>query len=425
MPVPVYPVSEFVRSAIGRWLLHMILHVDMDAFYASIEERERPELAGQPVVVGGTPEGRGVVAAANYEARKFGIHSAMPAARAKRLCPHAAFLPSRIRHYAEVAEQIREIFHRYTPLVEPLSLDEAFLDATGSESLFGPAVEIGHQIKCEIREQLKLVASVGIAPNKFLAKIASDLDKPDGFVVLEKDRVQAFLDPLPVGRLWGVGQATDKTFQRLGVRTIGDVRRSSLQLLQQHFGESGRHLWRLARGIDDRPVTPDRKAKSISHETTFAADIDDGEVLKSWLVDLCEQVGWRLRRHRLRGRTVQLKMRFADFRTITRAKTLHDPTNQTQEICEALFELFEKGRPANRLPVRLVGVGVSGFENATQHQRRLFDEDATAAGTKLDRVTDEIRDRFGAEAVGRASRWLHESRERQNQESEDPDSDSP
>jgi len=393
----------------------MILHVDMDAFYASVEERDRPELVGKPVVVGGTPEGRGVVAAANYEARTFGVHSAMPAATAKRLCPHAVFLPSRIGYYAQVSEQIREIFNRYTPVVEPLSLDEAFLDVAGSEPLFGSPVEIGRRIKQEIREEVGLVASVGVAPNKFLAKIASDLDKPDGFVVVDGGRVQPFLDPLPVGRLWGVGKATGRTFERLGVRTIADVRRLSREFLRQNLGETGHHLWQLARGIDDRRVVPDRKAKSISHETTFAADIDDADVLQAWLVDLSEQVGWRLRRHRLRGRTVQLKVRFGDFRTITRAQTLSRPTNATQEICQTVLKMFDRSVRESR-PVRLLGVGVSGFENPDHHQRLLFDEGPHVSQSDLDRVTDEILDRFGASSVGRASRLLH----RTNPKPEDP-----
>src|SRR5579863_1122168 len=291
----------------------MILHVDMDAFYASVEERERPELVGKPLIVGGTPQGRGVVAAANYAVRKFGVHSAMPTSTALRLCPQAIVLRPRLDYYAAVSEEIREILYRFTPLVEPLSLDEAFVDVTGSELLFGPSVEIGRRIKREIREALRLVASVGVAPNKFLAKIASDLEKPDGFVVVEPANVQEFLDPLPVGRLWGVGRVTGLALDKLGIRTIGDVRKMSLAVLQQHFGKAGEHLWCLSQGIDERRVVPDRETKSISHETTFSVDISDSEVLRAWLVELSEQVGCRLRRHNLSGRTVQIKIRLADF----------------------------------------------------------------------------------------------------------------
>jgi DNA polymerase-4 len=282
----------------------MMIHVDMDAFYASVEQRDRPELAGKPVIVGGSPERRGVVAAANYVAREFGVHSAMPSVTARRLCPHGVFLPSRIDYYAEVSQQIRGIFERFTPLVEPLALDEAFLDVTGSEPLFGPAVKIGREIKRVIHQEVRLVASVGVAPNKFLAKIASDLEKPDGFVVVEPGHVSEFLDPLPVERIWGVGRQGSQVFHRLAVRTVGQLRQLPLEVLKQHFGAGGEHFWQLARGIDDRRVVPDRDAKSISHETTFQRDIDDRDVLRAWLLDLTEQVGWRLRRHGLRGRTV-------------------------------------------------------------------------------------------------------------------------
>ncbi|NLX96415.1 MAG: DNA polymerase IV [Rhodopirellula sp.] len=224
----------------------------------------------------------------------------MPSATAHRLCPHGIYLPPRIAYYAEVSQQIREIFEWFTPLVEPLSLDEAFLDVTGSEGLFGPAAAIGRKIKRAVCEETRLVVSVGVAPNKYLAKIASDLKKPDGFVVVDPDRIQEFLDPLPVERLWGVGKQGSKVFQRLGIRTIGQLRQWPMETLKSRFGSNGAHLWQLAHGIDDRLVVPEREAKSISHETTFEQDIDDLEVLRSWLLDLTEQVGWRLRRHGFR-----------------------------------------------------------------------------------------------------------------------------
>ena len=381
----------------------MILHIDMDAFYASVEERENPRLIGQPVIVGGTPEGRGVVAAANYAARKFGVHSAMPAVTARRLCPHGVFLPCRMDFYASVSRQLCEIFERFTPLVEPLSLDEAFLDVTGSEGLFGPSAEIGQQIKRVIRTELRLVASVGVAPNKFLAKIASDLEKPDGFVMVAPDRVQAFLDPLPVERLWGVGKVAAVALHTLGVRTIEQLRRLPVDDLVGGFGKSGEHLWQLAHGIDDRRVVPDREAKSISHETTFAADISDAEVLRAWLLELTEQVARRLRRHQLRGRTVQLKLRFADFSTITRAQTLPEASHVTQEIWQAAVELLETALPMGHRAVRLVGVGVSGLDDRPDLQGQLFDTQQHERQQALDEVTDQIKDRFGSYSVRRAA----------------------
>jgi DNA polymerase-4 len=387
----------------------MILHADMDAFYASVEERDRPELVGKPVIVGGSPEKRGVVSAANYVARRYGVHSAMPSVTAHRLCPQGIYLSPRIDYYAEVSSQIREIFERFTPLVEPLSLDEAFLDVTGSEHLFGPAEEIGRKIKQTIREELRLVASVGVAPNKFLAKIASDLKKPDALVVVEPDKVQEFLDPLPVERLWGVGKQSSKVFQRLGIRTIGQLRQWPVDTLQARFGSSGEHLWQLAHGIDARPVVPEREAKSISNETTFERDITDMEVLRAWLVDLVEQVGWRLRRHRLRGRTVQLKVRFADFSLITRSQTLPEPTDITDELRRAADELLCQRLPAGHLPVRLVGMGVSGLDDTGLVQGMLFDGEKREKQSQVDAVADEIKERFGAGALRRGSSLRGES----------------
>jgi len=381
----------------------MILHCDMDAFYASVEERDRPELAGRPVIVGGTPERRGVVSAANYAARRYGVHSAMPAATARRLCPHGVFLAPRIDRYAEVSRRIRDVFERFTPLVEPLSLDEAFLDVTGSERLFGPAPEIGRQIKQAVREETGLVVSVGVAPNKFLAKIASDLEKPDGFVVVEPGRVAKFLDPLPVERLWGVGKQASRVFQRLGIRTIGQLRQRPIETLKSRFGAQGEHLWQLAHGIDDRRVVPEREAKSISHETTFERDVGDLEVLRAWLVDLVEQVGWRLRRYGLRGRTVHLKVRFADFATITRSHTLPEPTDVTHELWQAADALLCHRLPAGHLPVRLLGMGVGGLDDTGSVQGILFDRDERKKQEGLDAAADRIRERFGSSALRRAA----------------------
>ena len=383
----------------------MILHIDMDAFYASVEERDNPSLIGQPVIVGGSAEGRGVVAAANYEARKFGVHSAMAAARAKRLCPHATVIKPRIDYYASVSRQIRDIFEQFTPLVEPLSLDEAFLDATGCESIFGPSAEIGRQIKLRIRSELNLVASVGVAPNKFVAKIASDLKKPDGFVVVEPGDVRLFLDPLPVGRLWGVGKVTGQIFERLAIRTIGQLRQMPLETLNDLFGSSGEHYWQLAHGIDHRQVVPDREAKSISNETTFAEDISDREVLRAWLVDLVEQVARRLRRYDIKGRTVELKVRFADFKTISRSLTLAEPTSITQVLLDAGVKLLTTRLPPRHLPVRLLGFGVQKLDGSGRSQQQLFDQPDRERHQELDRVADELTTKFGKLALRRGTRF--------------------
>ena len=318
-------------------------------------------------------------------------------------------MPCRLDYYAQVSHQIREIFHRFTPLVEPLSLDEAFLDVTGSEGLFGPAEIMGRQIKEAIRKELDLVASVGVASNKFLAKIASDLQKPAGFVVVDPTAIQEFLDPLPVERLWGVGRQASKVFQGLGVRTISQLRCLSPTVLKSHFSNQGEHLWELAHGIDHRPVVPDREAKSISHETTFAKDIRDGESLRAWLLELTEQVARRLRQHDLRGRTVEIKVRFADFRTITRSRKLPEPTSSTNELWEAASELLSTRVPGNQ-PVRLLGMGVSDIDRSGLTQALLFDEDDRGKRDRLDQVGDQLRELFGSQALLRGSTLEHVAR---------------
>jgi len=381
----------------------MILHVDMDAFYASVEERERPDLRGKPVIVGGSPTGRGVVAAANYRARAFGVHSAMPVSKALRLCPDAVFLPSRIHFYAEISEQIQNIFKTYTPLVEPLSLDEAFLDVRGSSTCFGNAETIGLEIKARIRDELRLCASVGIAPNKFVAKVASDLKKPDGFVVVQSDDIQNFLDPLPVSRLWGVGKVSDRVLARLGIRTISQLRQQPRSLLQQLFGKGGDHLWALAHGRDDRPVICDREAKSISHEITFKNDLQDSDLLRSYLVMLADQVARRLRRHNLSARTVDIKIRFADFKTITRSRTLTQSTQETQEILKVSLGLFLASLPKKHNGVRLLGMGLSQLESGGPLQGELFANESAQKQQRLDAAADAIHDKYGTFALRRGS----------------------
>lgn len=374
----------------------MIIHLDMDAFFASVEEREHPELVGLPVVVGGLSKSRGVVAAANYEARKFGVFSAMPMSQASRLCPDLRILPVNMALYVSVSRQIHEIFNRYTPEIEPLSLDEAFLDVSSSLKLFGSAAEIARRIKEDIKRELRLVVSAGIAPNKFVAKIASDFDKPDGFVVVEEEDMQAFLDPLPVKRIWGVGKKTEIRLNNYGISTIKDLRQQSPRWLMDRFGKQGDHIYRLANGQDKREVISDAKAKSISSENTFMEDISDNETLIAYLSHLTEQVAARLREKDRKGKTVHVKIRFHDFTTITRSKTLPESTNQTQQIWQAAKSLFNTamaGTSSGRVAVRLLGVGVSGFSNDTVHQGDLFSEESKH--DDLDEVTDEINQRFG------------------------------
>ncbi len=380
-----------------------ILHVDMDAFYASVEQRDRPELRGRPVIVGGVGR-RGVVCAASYEARPFGVHSAMPTATARRLCPHGVFLPLRMGHYAQVSRRIRDIFHAFTPLVEPLSLDEAFLDVRGCEALFGPAPDIARRIKERIRAETGLVASVGVAANKVLAKLAGDVGKPDGLVVLPPERVAAFLAPLPVGRLWGVGARGQERLHGLGVRTIGQLAALPERTLIDHFGDAGRQLARLARGEDDRRVVPDREARSISTETTFAHDVGDPHALRAWLLDLVDQLAARLRTAGVWARTVEVKVRSSDFRTRTRSASLPDPTQQTEPLWQAAQALLERSLTADVLPLRLLGVGASRLVRDGAVQGQLFDADQRRRQAALDRAVDAIRGHFGAGAVQRGTR---------------------
>ncbi len=377
----------------------MILHVDMDAYYASVEERDQPSLKGKPVVVGGSADRRGVVSAANYEARKYGVHSAMPMVTALRKCPQAVVMPTRMSHYAEISKQIREIFHRFTPVVEPLSLDEAFLDVDGCEGLFGPPPEIGRAIKAAILAETNLIASVGVAPNKFLAKVASDLDKPNGFVVVDPDRVLEFLEPLPISRLWGIGKVSEKALRTVGIQTVGQVRQLSPEVLTDKFGETGTRLWNLAHGIDKRRVVPDREAKSISHETTFAVDVGDKAVLRAWLLELTEQVGRRLRRSGLRAKTVNLKLRFSNFETISRARSVSDPTDATNRLWEVAAELLDRATLDRE--VRLIGMGVSNITREHARQQSLFGDDKQ--DNQLDSVADSIKAKFGSGAISRGT----------------------
>ena len=387
-----------------------ILHVDMDAFYASIEQRDRPELRGRPVIVGGIA-GRGVVCAASYEARPFGVRSAMPIVTAQRLCPQAVFLPVRMKHYAEIGRQIRAILLSFTPMVEPLSLDEAFLDVHGCEGLFGPAMQMALTIKERILSETALVASVGVAPNKFLAKLASDHGKPNGLVAVPPEQVRQFLEPLPVGRIWGVGAKTERRLHALGIRTVGQLAALPEQVFADHFGKSGRHIWQLAHGGDDRAVVPDREAKSISTETTFAEDIGDPATLHDWLLDQVEQVATRLRQVGVQAGTVQLKLRSSAFHTRVRSVSLRETTDSTQALWQAARSVLERSLTADILPLRLLGVGVTSLVREGAVQGDLFESPERRRQGALDQVIDHIRRQLGGTAIQRGSLLHRQAKE--------------
>ncbi len=390
-----------------------ILHVDMDAFYASIEVRDDPSLAGKPVAVGGPADGRGVISAASYPAREFGVRSAMPTAQARALCPGLIVLPANLEKYTAVSREIMEVFRSFTPLVEPLSLDEAFLDVAGCELLFGDAVEIGRAIKREILRRTGLVASVGVASSKFLAKLASDMDKPDGFRVIRPEEALDVLRPLSVSKIFGVGERTAKRLEALGVRTIGELAAQPREAVMARFGATGAWIHDLAHGIDSRRVTPRREEKSYSLERTFAKDVAQRDELRLRLFEFCEELGWRLRERGLRARTVTLKARFGDFKTVTRTKSMPLATNVGVRLYGVARELLERV-PAQ--PLRLLGVGVSGLEDVrTPRQGALFGEshdsprasdDDSARRDRLERIAeglDRLRSKYGAGTVTPAS----------------------
>ena len=376
-----------------------IIHVDMDAFYASVEQLDRPELAGRPVIVGGAVE-RGVVAAASYEARRYGVRSAMPVREARRRCPHGVYLPVRMARYREVSAQIFAVFRDMTPLVEGLSLDEAFLDVTGSTRLFGSIEAMGRRLKDDVREATGLIASVGMAPNKFLAKLASDLGKPDGFVVVASGDIRSVLDPLPVRRIWGIGVRAGEALEAAGIRTVADLRRAQAGLLHPVLGRQAGHFQALARGEDERPVVPDEPEKSIGSEDTYPRDLGAPDALAERLLHHAEIVGRRLRRAGLRGRTVTVKIRRGDFRTYSRSRTLSEPIDGTDRIyttARALFEQWRRDQPD--VGVRLLGVTASNL--TAGDQLALFEETGERRRRRIDEVVDAIRRQFGDGAVRR------------------------
>jgi DNA polymerase-4 len=392
----------------------VILHGDLDAFYASVEQRDHPEYRGKPVIVGGGPNERGVVSAASYEARKFGVHSAMPLIQAGKLCPQGIFVPGNGAAYEEASDAVMALFALRTPLVEPISLDEAFLDVTGTAHLFGGPERCGRELKRDVLEQVGLVLSVGLASNKLCAKVASDLRKPDGFVIVPRGGEAAFLAPLPLKRLWGVGPKTQQVLEDLGMRTIGDLAAADPALLEARLGEHGATIRQRARGIDDdRDVVAEPgDPKSIGHAHTFDRDTLDRAQLENTLLRLSEGVGRRLRKHQLRGRTVTLQLRVAPFETRTRQRTLHEPTADDLTIYETARALLRDALAADRAagrvsPVRLVGVTASGLVGGEQ-----LDLFSGARVARLNAALDAVRSRFGDAALDRASAREASSRRR-------------
>jgi len=383
-------------------LERVILHLDMDAFYAAVEVRENPELRGKPVIVGHRGR-RGVVSTCSYEARKFGVHSAMPSVTAERLCPQATWRHGRMDLYVEVSRKIRRTLSDFSPLVEPLSIDEAFIDLTGLAADLEHGARTAREIKRRIRREQKLSSSVGVAPNKFLAKVASDLEKPDGLVVFPGEAIRTRLWPLPVERLWGVGPRTAERLHLGGITTVGQLSRTPPESLQSLVGRSSAaHLAALARGEDDRPVVVERRTKSISEERTYAEDLRDPDALERALLARAEGVARQLRREGLTGRTVHIKVRTGDFTTWTRSHTLREPTDLSEPLFQAARRLMRERIRLGGRGVRLLGLGVSHLDPARAVQRSLFNDPLEQRARRLARVSDAVRDKLGEKSVIRA-----------------------
>lgn len=372
------------------------MHVDMDAFYAAVEQADRPELKGLPVIVGGSK--RGVVSAASYEARRFGVHSAMPVFQAKRLCPNGIFLPVRMWRYKEVSRAVMDILGAISPLVEQISIDEAFVDISGTESLHGSPASLARRVKAQILAATRVTCSVGIAPCRFAAKIASDMNKPDGLTIVEEDDVRAFLAPLPIGKIPGIGTKTSESLKGLGVHTIADVLRFPVSFWEKRLGAWGTKLYERAQGIDSSPVVPCSQAKSCSAEDTFPEDVVDLETLEKWLLVQSEEVGKDLRKSSSRGRTITLKVKFSDFSAVTRSHTLREATDCTQLIFATASRLLRELKLTRK--VRLIGVGVSNLSDVPE-QKLIFGDSMLVRLRGLDRAMDEIQGRFGDKAVKR------------------------
>lgn len=352
-----------------------IIHIDMDAFYASVEPRDNPEYRGKPIAVGGAPQGRGVVATASYEARKFGVRSAMPSKKAQQLCPEIIFVYPRFEIYRKVSEQVREIFQRYTDLIEPLSLDEAYLDVTEDKQNILSAIEIAKQIKQAIREELELTASAGVSINKFVAKIASDMSKPDGLKFIGPSLVESFIEQLPVEKFYGVGKVTAEKMKGLNLHTGADLKKLSEHEMALHFGKAGQFYYKIVRGIDERPVEPNRETKSIGAEDTFQHDLSSIEDMHAELDKIARTVYSRLQKYELKGRTITLKIKYSDFKQVTRSRSFSDALNDPDVIAATAKELLAAVTNSQGRKIRLLGITVSNFQ-----QRESKDEERNVAG---------------------------------------------
>jgi len=380
-----------------------IMHCDLDAFFAAVEQRDNPELVGKPVIVGGQPDTRGVVSTCSYEARKFGIRSAMPLAQARRLCPEAIFLPVAMARYQEASRQVFQILSSYTPLIEPLSIDEAFLDLTGCTGVFGSMETIARQIKSRIKSEVGLNISVGISYNKFLAKLATELGKPDGLRIISRADTTTVLNPLPVSYLWGVGEKSRQQLQRMGISTIGELAEMNPAVLERQMGAHARVCWELAQGIDNRVVEVGHKRKSVGREITFEEDIDDRTELDTVLLDLAGQVSRRLRRQQIAARTFTLKLRYSNFKTLTRRITLPVASSHDDTIYQVVNDIFKKVF-CHGDRIRLLGLYASSLEAAANViQGDLFASVQDKRNETLDQALDQIRDRFGEKIITRAS----------------------
>jgi DNA polymerase-4 len=375
-----------------RW----IIHVDMDAFFAAVEQRDHPEFRGKAVIVGGLGN-RGVVSTASYEARRFGVHSALPMATARRLCPQGIFVAGDHRKYSRISHQIMAILADYTPLLEQVSVDEAFLDVTGMDLLFSSPIDIAREIKDRVKVELALTVSAGVAPNKFLAKMASERQKPDGLVVVEYGREKEFLQDLPVEKLWGIGDVTAKALQSRGIMTVGQLSQLHEPQLKSFFGQSAGLIHQLTLGIDDRPVVPERDAKSVGAEETFEVDLRDPDDMRTVLMSLAERVGYRLRRDKSVARTITLKLRYGTFQTLTRRRTLEDPTQTDESIYRIAAELLLQQKNINS-GVRLLGITVSQLEPERPVECSLF-ENREEKGRNLSSAMDRMRLKFGPKVL--------------------------